>query len=98
MVHATAYVGQYDASYPKLRGDIRQNLAVILMLLCCSHHLLTQHILTQVICYYINRYSDEADIERFAKHRAAARSLAGSIRRSLSKPARTLTKEFCGRW
>jgi hypothetical protein len=96
-VHATVFSGQPHPHYDRLRQEVGSNIAILLGLLLCSHHLLGQHLLTKRTWYYYRRYFREATA-RMEQRRARCNKLAARARRFLSSSARQLVREYTATW
>ncbi len=97
-VHATVYSGQDRvAHHEDLALEAGSNVAILLALLVCSYHLLSQHLLTPRIWYYMRRYFP-ADAKLMVRRRARCKRLAAHAQRLMNCPARTLVREYVARW
>ena len=97
-VHATVYSGQVPFAYDEdLVREAGSNVAILLALLVCSYHLLSQHLLTPGIWYHMRRYFP-ADAKLMVRRRARCKCLAAQAQRLMSRPARTLVREYVACW
>ena len=97
-VHATVYSGQVGVPPGEdLVLEAGSNVTILLALLVCSYHLLSQHLLSPGIWYHMRRYFP-ARAKLMVRRRARCKRLAVQAHRLMNRPARTLVREYVARW
>lgn len=93
--HATIYAEQVDIEFEYIKKEVSVNYALIMILICCSYHLLNRHFVTSSMVYYTSRYKRSIKLPPI---KYAARNSISVIQKSLTKTSKKVIREYVSSW
>lgn len=95
--HSSIYALQPDFDVPADVYQVQLNVVFILMLLECNYHILSQHLITASMRYYVARYGSQDEPHRH-NLRKRLRALFARARDFMQPGAKQLVRDFTAKW
>jgi hypothetical protein len=95
VTHFSTYSGQPYIQPELVEKQVRENYAVLVMLLLMNEHLLRMHLMDRSILYYLNRYAPDESWHRALKR---LREATKTVKPIISKAGRKVVNDFGRKW
>lgn len=92
--HATSYSQQIGVRNEDIKEQTPGNMAIIIILLNCNYHLLTQHVLHKKVKYYGNEYFGDTIFET----KIDAKEIRENTRSFLTPLSQKIIRAYSAKW